>query len=612
MDAAWRELQFSLLADLSSDCMFYAAPDSTFLYLSPASLPLLGYAPQEMVGHRAYEYFHPEDLSEHAAAHHTLFATKGVAAVTHRMRRKDGSYVWLETRLQAHRDAETGAVIDQYGIMRDISVRKKAEDALRASEAQFRTLIETSPVATILLDESGQIETINDATRMLLGYDDDQLIGRPITMLYPEDMRLEVMQRHHELLAGGRPMRGFYDVVQADGSTITVLAASAPISGPDGRLKRATFLMDVNERERMSAALRASETRLRTVITYAPVVLFALDRAGVFTFFEGGILAAYGISPGPMVGISAVDWLHAWPDLSELCRRCLAGEPLATTIEVFDKSLDIWWTPEFALDGEPDGGTGLIVDVTDATSARRDAERACTEAVELAQLRTDFIASVSHDLRSPLTSIIGYGELLQARWAQMDDAQRRERLGRILSAAHRQQRLVEDLLSLSRLDAGLPGPRAVPVDVPVLIRKVSAEMAGTYPGQRFELDGPSELPVLGDLDRIMQVLVNMVDNAVKYSPVGSPVTVTWSADGGVALIRVRDGGSGVPEEYRARLFTRFGRIPGSRTRPGQISTGLGLYLAREHARAMGGDLELESTAPEGSVFRLRLLLPRVS
>jgi signal transduction histidine kinase len=312
-----------------------------------------------------------------------------------------------------------------------------------------------------------------------------------------------------------------------------------------------------------------------------------------------------------MVGISAVDWLRAWPDLSELCRRGLAGEPLATTIEILDKALDIWWTPEFTAGGEPNGGTGLIVDVSEVTSVRRDAERACTEAVELAQLRSDFIASVSHNLRSPLTSIIGYGELLEARWAQMDDAQRQERLGRILSAAHRQQRLVEDLLSLSRLDAALPGPRSVPVDVQVLIRRVCAETAGTYPGQRFVLDGPSELHALGDRDRIMQILANMVDNAVKYSPVGSPVTVTWSAEAGVALIRVRDGGSGVPEEYRARLFTRFGRIPGSRTRPGQISTGLGLYLAREHARAMGGDLELESTAPEGSVFRLRLLLPQV-
>jgi signal transduction histidine kinase len=117
--------------------------------------------------------------------------------------------------------------------------------------------------------------------------------------------------------------------------------------------------------------------------------------------------------------------------------------------------------------------------------------------------------------------------------------------------------------------------------------------------------------VLGDPDRIMQVLANVLDNAVKYSPVGSLVTVTWGAGDGSAIMRVHDGGSGVPEEHRARLFTRFGRIPGSRTRPGQISTGLGLFLAREYARAMGGDLELERTGPDGSVFRLSLLLPIV-
>ena len=238
-------------------------------------------------------------------------------------------------------------------------------------------------------------------------------------------------------------------------------------------------------------------------------------------------------------------------------------------------------------------------------AAERERARA---AEELVRLRSDFVASVSHELRTPLTAMVGFGELLESRWEAIGDTQRRATVGKIVASARRQQRLVGDLLLLSRLEGGPPAvrPSAEPVG-PLLERAVEEVRAG-YAGQRVELAGPPGLLALVDGERLVQVAANLIDNAAKYSPEGSAIAVDWRAEGRWAAIRMRDQGPGIPETHRGVLFTRFGRVPGSRSRAGHVGTGLGLYLCRRLAGAMGGEVDLESTGSGGSVFRLRVPL----
>lgn len=213
---------------------------------------------------------------------------------------------------------------------------------------------------------------------------------------------------------------------------------------------------------------------------------------------------------------------------------------------------------------------------------------------------------MSHELRTPLTAILGYAELLEERWDLIDDRVRRERVHRIVGVANRQLQLVEELLLLSRIGAGKLEIQSLACPVAVLAQQATAELQGSYRQQQVLVSGGPGTMVLADGARVVQIIVNLLDNAAKYLPEGSPVRLTWREDGGMVAIRVQDRGRGVPEQGRERLFSRFGRLPGSQTRAGRVGTGLGLYLSRHLAEAMEGSLDLEASGSGGSTFRLRL------
>jgi signal transduction histidine kinase len=236
-----------------------------------------------------------------------------------------------------------------------------------------------------------------------------------------------------------------------------------------------------------------------------------------------------------------------------------------------------------------------------------EAERNTVEELRrLSALRADFVSLVSHELRAPMASVVGSAQTLRERWRELNPDQRDSFLALIGNETERLAALIGDVLDTSRIDAGTFTYRFADVDLGALVRDSVAGIALAQDEVSVVSDVHGELPtVRGDRDRLQQVLTNLLDNAVKYSPSGEKVTVSAFRQDSRVRIQVSDHGPGVPADQQRVIFEKFGRghMAGS---PGTPGTGLGLYIARSIAEAHGGVLEVDSGPAPGATFTLVL------
>jgi signal transduction histidine kinase len=230
--------------------------------------------------------------------------------------------------------------------------------------------------------------------------------------------------------------------------------------------------------------------------------------------------------------------------------------------------------------------------------------RTVEELRRLSALRADFVSLVSHELRSPMAAVIGASRTLQQRWRELTPEQREAFLALIADETTRLSELIGDVLDTSRIDAGTFTYRFGDVDVARLVQEVVATAAVGQDEVPLSAVLVSPVaPIRGDSDRLRQVLGNLIDNAVKYSPAGSPVEVRVAPNDGHVVVSVDDRGPGIAPEDRNLIFERFGRVAAGNSKPG---TGLGLFIARSITEAHGGTLSVASRPGRGSTFTLSL------
>ncbi|MFY9588795.1 MAG: ATP-binding protein [Actinomycetota bacterium] len=234
-----------------------------------------------------------------------------------------------------------------------------------------------------------------------------------------------------------------------------------------------------------------------------------------------------------------------------------------------------------------------VVVVLRATGRRKRLDRA----------RSDLISTVSHEIRSPLTSVKGFTSTLLSKWERFSDEQKRVMLQTINYDADRVTRLLGDLLDVSRLEAGRLELKRQEVDVIALATDAVMRLRLDAADHRLEVSFPDEFPkVTADPGRIEQVLMNLVENAIKYATPGD-IVVSGSDDGGEVTVRVSDQGEGIPADHLPHIFTKFYRRGSGERRSG---TGLGLYICKGIIDAHGGHLFVEKSDKTGTVFAFTL------
>jgi signal transduction histidine kinase len=246
----------------------------------------------------------------------------------------------------------------------------------------------------------------------------------------------------------------------------------------------------------------------------------------------------------------------------------------------------------------------LVASAVQNIRAYEGERRTVDELRKLSALRADFVSLVSHELRSPMAAVIGAARTLQQRWRELQPEQREAFLALIGDETARLAALIGDVLDTSRIDAGTFSYRFTDVDVAALVHEsVAAARLGQDEVPVVAGVTPPLPPVRADAERLRQVVGNLIENAVKYSPAGAPVEVDVVQRNGAVVVSVTDRGPGIRPEDQRLIFEKFGRVSGGGSKPG---TGLGLFIARSIAEAHGGELTVSSSPGRGSTFSVTL------
>jgi signal transduction histidine kinase len=250
---------------------------------------------------------------------------------------------------------------------------------------------------------------------------------------------------------------------------------------------------------------------------------------------------------------------------------------------------------------------GVIMNARDITERREAADvlqRANEQLAVLNQAKSDFVAIVSHEFRTPLTGIRGFSELIRDQI--LAPAEVKEYANDINADAQRLERMIDDMLNLERMQSGFAEIEARPVDLNALVAAVVHLSKPTATIHEFVLELDPELsPVAGDRDKLFQVVNNLVGNAVKYSPLGGEIRLVTFPDDGFAHLEVADQGVGIPETALARVFDRYARIETADHRVIK-GTGLGLPIARQIVELHDGRIWVDSAFGKGSIFHVML------
>jgi PAS domain S-box-containing protein len=376
-----------------------------------------------------------------------------------------------------------------------------------------------------------------------------------------------------------------------------------------------------SDRQRQDAenALRESEERLRIALEAADLGTWDLDlttdTASVRSLRHDQI---FGYREPQSEWGREIAMRHVLPDdrpaFQQAFVRAVDTGVLAVEVRVRWSDGSIHWVAPlgrtyYDAEGHPVRMAGVVADITDRKLASETAERARI-AERASEAKSQFLAVMSHELRTPLSGVIGYADLLESEVFGPVSARQREALGRIKAASWHLVSVIDEILTLSRAEAGKVEVRAEEVDV----AGIAAEVVGTLESEaaregldlRFHDAGrPSRVST--DQGKVRQILLNLLGNAIRYTRKGEvTVEVDRSAREWIA-IHVRDTGPGIAPEDQERIFESFTQVDSSLTRTAG-GTGLGLAIARRLAQLLGGDVALRSTPGEGSTFSL--LLPR--
>ena len=598
-------------------------------FVSPQIEQILGYPPERFLADATFWFsiMDPDDLAHLRAIN--AFDNTDLEAFDHvyRMQHADGHWVWVHDISTAVLGAD-GRLEYFLGFLTDVSPLKDAEERLREAELRYRTLVEQNPAVFYVQeidpdDPSRSITTyVGPGDEALTGYPRHASVTDPLLwrrMVHPDD-RERVFAAD---AASNRSADSFseeYRLIRRDGRIVWVLDEARLVERQGKPPIWQGFQLDITARKEAEQRLHDAHEHLRLMVETSLDAIVTMDANGLITGWNPQAETTFGWAREEIVGrplaetivphdqrAAHLGGLRRWRETGE-------GPILNSRIEIQALHRDGRQIPvELAIIpaavGEETVFTGFIRDIRDRRKAQEDLERALDverRAAErlraLDEMKDAFLQAVSHDLRTPLAAILGLAITLERGTVELSGDETKHLAGRIEHNARKLERLVTNLLDLDRLSRGVVTPAFEPVDVAEIVQRMVVE---SDPATRDRIDlvvEPAVVPV--DAAKIERIVENLLVNASRHTPEGTPIHVRVGASPEGATILVEDEGSGVPDVLRERIFEEFRQ--GTDAPQAAPGVGIGLALVRRFAEMHHGRAWVEGRDGGGASFRVFL------
>jgi PAS domain S-box-containing protein len=505
--------------------------------------------------------------------------------------------VTVESRQVLVRD-EVGQPVAILEINRDITGRKQRE---QENQEQYRTIVRTANEGIWLVDTQAQTVYINERMASMLGYTATEMAGRSFPeFIFPEDQS-STHERIESNLQGNFEQFDFR-FRRKDGSSLYTLASTNPVrDGRGGIVGALGMYTDLTERKQAEEALLTSEEQLRLALEAGKIGVWDWDVQHDTLTWSERVYELHGVSKDSFTVTveNFISLVHpedkAW--VQEAIEKALtANAPFNIDLRIVTpQGVTRWLTTSASVTYDK---AGKPIRMLGATSD-------ITEQKELEQRKDEFIGMASHELKTPITTLKARTQLLKRRLEKQGLSEAVQALAKMEMQIDRLTRLVADLLDISKIQAGRLdyAEERIALDAFLYdIVETAQQMSATH---TLCIHGASDAYVIGDSDRLEQVFLNLISNAIKYSPLADKVDIHIETTRDTVTVKVQDYGVGIPTEHQSKIFDRFYRAydEKNKTFPG---LGMGLYISAEIVKRHGGEISVDSMEGEGTIFAVSL------
>ena len=603
--------------------------EGVYRYLNHMAAETLGSTPETLVGKQMQDYFTP-DTAEYQLNLIRQVIDSGRGAVVEAPTIIMDQPRWYRTSIQPIFNADGTANQVMFNSI-DITDRKETErvmeERVKQATTEIRDLYDNAPTGYHSLDSDGKFMMINQTELNWLGYPREEVLGRPFTQfITPES--LPTFQNNFPVFKQRGWVRDLeFELVRKDGTRLPVLVNAVLVKDEHGNyLTSRSTVFDNTERKKAEQALRESEEQNRLLFEQSPDAVLLMDEQGVIVRMNNAVELLTGYPSNQLVG-RTLDCCNILPSeqiqlFATQVVKSLAEQTSFASVEfkikrADDEIRDVG-TRVFGLmlKGHPHYLTTMR-DITlekqteETLRASRDTlSQANRELARASTLKDEFLANMSHELRTPLNAILGLSEGLLEQFMGTLNEKQIKAITMIESSGQHLLTLINDILDLSKIEAGKMTVEIVPVAVQSVTNSSLAfvkELAQRKNIQLLTTHDPTIEWIMADERRLKQMLINLLNNAVKFTPEGGNIelAVTSDAQNNRMSFSVRDTGIGIAPEDFTRLFKPFVQVDGSMTRSHE-GTGLGLSLVARMAEMHGGSVSVASELGKGSCFTISL------